>query len=357
MRKETNEPLRQDDELDLGVLLNFIVRVIRRLLLFIINIFRVLAYGLINFLFFIRKSAVLLVVILLLSLGAAWLVRSQFGIRYQASMTVNIQPDIAPSLYTQSNYISELLKHGQFSSVASLLGIPVNEAQKLSQVSVEPIMDELTEISLYKDHVKLKVDGSGDTLLTNQIRFSEFTNNLKDRDYPIQQVRFYSNTPNLPANLQDKFLLSLFSQTLKEQEEQTALARREQIAGLTKTRNGMDSMAGALQVNLRKNSAGSGSTDLVMKGAEKSPETEIYEKMISLDAELYSVKTDAIKSANYISVVSPLPAAAVKTSIADQYFFHYFWIVFAIGFAFLLLLNFLKMLPGWEQDLRREKSL
>jgi len=356
MRKETNEPLRQDDELDLGILLNFIVRVIRRILQFIIDIVRVLAFGLINFLLFIRKSLVLIIIILVLSLAAAWFVRSQFGIRYQASMAVKIQPDISPALYEKASYLSELMKHGQYSSVSSVLGIPVQEAQKLSMVSVEPVMDELTEIGLYKEHVRVQSAESRDTLLTSQIRFSDFTNNLKDRDYPLQQITIYSNTPDLPAGLEDKFVASLFSETLKLQEQASLLARQQQIAGVTRTREGIDSMALALQANLRKSNAGSGNTDVLMKGAEKTPETEIYEKMVSLDAELYRMKTEASHSGNYINVVSSLPTVAVKTGIANQYFFHYFWIVFAIGFGFLLLLNFLKMVPAWERSLRREKS-
>ncbi len=350
-----------ENEVDLGVFLTVMARVLRKSF----SLFRLIFLSLYEFvllsLLFVRRSLLWLVLGFLIGLGIGLQRFFSKGPAYYSDMVVRSNFESARLLYNQIDYFNSLIREHRPKDLSAIFHISENDALNLIKFEIEPVDDEMQAAKLYRNtflEYKRNAINVVDTIWTRTMRFSDFKENLKPYDFPLQQIRLYSRSSDVYSKVQEGIVTSINTNKAFQQiKEYSKNIIQEEENLLSHSLQGLDSLRQAYNKRIASiSTAKSEGNNVVFSDKDlRNPEIDLYDKELIFKDELINVKRKAIEQQDILQVHSAFNYTGTKTSTLDQGFIRSALIGLLISFVILLGIASYKRLEAIEKKMRTTK--
>lgn len=302
-----SQPKLQENEVDLGVFFTLIGRIVKKITDALNSLLIYLSEVLLQALIFLKRKIIWLALGFLIGLGFGLKEYFSNGTSYYSDMTVRSNFESARLLHNQIAYFNSLIKQHRSKDLAALFNISEQEAAKLISFEISPVSNDIEAAKLYK-HTFLddRRSKNPDSLWNKTINFTQFKATLSSYDYPLQEIRLYSYSPDVYTRIQDGIVRAVNNdKTLQTLKAGTANMLLEEEHLLNKSLQGLDSLRQAYYKRIELTSTRSGEgNNFYLSGREAdNPEIELYDKELIFKDELIRVKQQSMDQ-QYILMVS-----------------------------------------------------
>ncbi|MDX1365831.1 MAG: hypothetical protein R3243_16620, partial [Arenibacter latericius] len=142
------------DEIDLGQLFQLIGNGLKKLFLFLGNIFKSIFHVIILFLLFLQRHFLKFVITGVIGLALGIYLDMTKEPRYLSTMVVEPNFNSVQQLYNNINFYNELAEAKDSIALAEALDISVKEASYISKFEVESYSDENQKVQLFDKFVR-----------------------------------------------------------------------------------------------------------------------------------------------------------------------------------------------------------
>jgi hypothetical protein len=359
---DRNESL--DSEADLNLLIYKTGKSLKR---FILNLGRGLQQiweGFILLLLYLLRNIGWLLLGFIIGLGSGTYLLYSNGSSYTSEATVKANFNSAASLYNSVGYFNSLINTGKADELAKIFGITQEQAKSLRDFSIAPVTSEIITADLYND-LFMKNDRSQrvrqDTFWRRTIKYDEFKEALKDEDYPYQRITVKAKMPSIYSQL-EKGLVEYVSgnpllQQIRNEQMQT---NKEEERLISASISNLDSLRRAYNQRLisgKPVDAGSSSLTILNNNPEiKTPELELYDKMLELKDELRKLRKRAVMETQVLDVYTPFNPEGTKMSFIES-IWQYALIGLEIAAGLLILKLVYSSLVAYGTTLKANKDV
>jgi hypothetical protein len=348
---------RSDGE-DLGFLFYKIGQLAKRILTSIGSALSQLAAGLLLTILYIMRKSLWLLLGTLPGLFYGIYVQNKMGASYSSQMTIKANFNSAVALYGTIDFIEALIASGNTAQLAQLFSISQEQAQKLRSFSAEEIKSELIVSEMYKDNYLRVKRGSTvrqDTFWVRTMEYNVFRGLLTKNDYPYHTITAVSSDPSIFSKLQ-RGIINHVSETgllqdLRKNHIDNNLAEQQL---LEQSIGKLDSLRIAYNHRLmRTNDEGTpGGNQLTVmdnNSARKTPELELYDKLLELNDELKNTRLRSTTEKEIIEVLAPFSPVGKETSFLKRSIWRYTLISFLTTLVILILIGIYQYLRNFER--------
>ncbi len=188
MGKKLKKP-QQEEEVDLGQLFKLIGNGFRNFFNFIGSILNNLFLAFVWTVFFFKKHLIKIVIASIIGFVLGYAKEKFVEPIYKSEMVILQNYNTGENLYSTIDYINQLIFEQDSIGLGNNLRITPNKANSISELEVEPILNDNLRMSLFDEYTK-----SLDSVLASGIDFKTFVRNFNDYLYSRQKITLWSNT-------------------------------------------------------------------------------------------------------------------------------------------------------------------
>jgi hypothetical protein len=294
----------------------------------------------------------------IIGLGYGIYLLNKSGSSYSSEMTVKANFNSARSLYNTMDYLNALISNRQTDDLAHIFGIEEKDAKRLSNFKAQPLETELIISDIYKEQF-LNLNRSSiirqDTFWLRTLKYNEFKESLTPFDYPLHKITVISTNPAVFGKLEKGIIDHVSNNSLfQEIRKRQAGSNKEEEDLLQSAIYKLDTLRQAYNQRLIRGAdaaipGGNQLTVLQSTPNIKTPELEVFDKMMELIDALKKSRTRAITEKDIIEVYSPFNVVGQKISFLQQNVAKYSLIGFGLSLLILLLIAFYKYLLAFER--------
>jgi hypothetical protein len=357
MENQEKKTVQGENDIDLGVVLYKLGKAISAFFAFIGYCLVLIGNGILQFLFFLRRNLLWLLLGLVAGLAFGIYIHSKQGPKYFSIMTVRMNFNSARSLYNTLDYIKALRNENKIETLSKIFGISTTEAKSIKGVQAAPVQTQLILAELYNEQF-LRYDRTDrirlDTFWSKAIRYKDFKASLTKYDYPLHEITVISTDAEIFSKLQ-KGLIDLISKNELLQRNQKIYQEntQEEENILRSSLKSLDTLRMTYnQKLLAKGGQNDGSNNLVLldKGMDiRNPELEIYDKVLEFNDELKSNRNRAMQNYEIVQVYSPFSPVGQKVSAFRQAIFSFALNGLILTFLILIIVHIYRYLGKLER--------
>lgn len=341
-------PENSGQEADVSLLLYKSGKALKQFILWIAALFAGLGKAVLAGLLFLLRNILWLAIGAAIGIAYAAYIVKRDGKHYVADMTVKANFNSTRSLYNTIDLFNQLIGTGRTDELADLFKISNQEAKQLVAFSISSIESELITAELYKQQflqndrtVKIRQD----TFWMRTIKYPDFKESLTKLDYPYQQITVTSTDPTLFPKLQ-KGIIDYVSRNelLQELRNKQVISNRDEEKLIISAIENIDTLRRAYNQRLLRGqdpSLSGGNQLMVMESTPniKTPELDLYDKMLELQDELKSSRKRNSTEHDILEVFTPFNTIGKRLRFFDQAGTEYALTGLAISFLILLSLS------------------
>jgi hypothetical protein len=331
MQEDIKDPKApRETEIDLGVFFNLIEKIFRKIGILLSSFFLSLVQLFIGILLLIRRTIIWLALGALIGLGFGLQRYISKGPTYYSEMLVRANFGSTRPLYNLIDYYNSLIKQNRYKDLSTIFGIQENEARNMSNFEITPVNDYMETARLYRstflDHNRTGTMNR-DTLWSNTVSFSEFKDNLKPYDFPVQKIRLYSTSAGIYPKVQEGLINTVNKNKVLESYKQGInVLNTDEVNILQRSLSGLDSLRQAYIGKLSRSGSGgsSGTSVIISDTGVFSPEIAMVDKELLLKDELIQAKKKAIEEQDILQIYSGFtPTGIMVTDLTRQSYIRY----------------------------------
>jgi len=343
------------EEVDLGQLFNAIGNLFSRLFSFIGGILNSLFLAFVWLVFFVKKHFIKLTIAGVLGVGLGVLKEKISEPIYKSSIVVKQNYKTGESLNSMLERYNSLISEEDSIVLATNLNISPNEANSITDFSLESILDENQKLSLFDDYTK-----NLDSTLASTIVFNSYLEKGREYDYQFQKIIIKAKTKNIFNKVFMQVIENVESSEFFKNEQKkdlSELSSRESI--ILESLKESDSLQKVYQFVLKQSveaTNGSQTSVTIDNTEDKSitKEFELYSSDIELRRELVLIRRDKDNLEHILEIVSSEQNGGVLDETKDIFGYSigakmFYGFVFALlVFTLLLSVEFLKFLERYK---------
>ncbi|WP_026810889.1 hypothetical protein [Arenibacter latericius] len=192
------------DEIDLGQLFQLIGNGLKKLFLFIGNIFKGIFHVIVLFLLFLQRHFLKFVITGVIGLALGIYLDMTKEPRYLSTMVVEPNFNSVQQLYNNINFYNELAEAKDSIALAEALDISVKEASYISKFEVESYSDENQKVQLFDKFVR-----SLDSTTKRAIDMQNFLKNFNSLDARFHTISVIATNNTVAKKIQPSIIGSI----------------------------------------------------------------------------------------------------------------------------------------------------
>ncbi len=343
-----NKPSGAENDSDayVGLLLYKTGASIKRLFVGIGRMFYVLGKAIADFVLFLFRNLLWLVLGTLIGLGYGAYRISKEGNKFASELTIKTNFNSSRTLYSTIEYLNALIGAQKLEDLSGLFKITKEEARQLVSFNTKPVKSEMITAGMYRDQF-IQYDrtfrSKQDTFWLRTVKYEDFKETLTNYDYPFHQVTAISTNPMVFPKLQTGLIAYISNnKLLQETKQRQVLSNREEELLLSSAIKTIDTLRKAYSTRIASGELPTtlpGNQITMMDNAPetKVPELEVYDKMLELQDELKKSRRRSLTENEIVEVISSFTPVGRQLSILEQNTTRY--AVIAFIFTFLILVG------------------
>lgn len=192
------------EEIDLGQLFKLIIDGFNNFFQWISNIFRGFFHLIILLLQFLRIHFIKFVIAGVVGLAIGWYLDHTSKPLFRSSMIVEPNFNSAQQLYNNIEFYNELVKEGEYQSLATALKISDNEAGTIDKIKIESFTDENQKILKFSNFIS-----SLDSTSRNIVQYRDYLKNFNDINSKFHKILLESSNPSVAKKCQKTIVRSI----------------------------------------------------------------------------------------------------------------------------------------------------
>lgn len=208
---ENTQPPSKNEEVDLGQIFNYIDKLFQKIGKLVSGLFKFLlvlvkkaAFLLLFCINIIKSKFLFLGIAFIIGLGFAYFLGQTMEKNYSSKMIIEQNFNTGNILSGQINSLSYLAIQGDSVGLAKELDISVKKASKITNFSIEHIIDKNSLMLEYSEFIK-----ESDSI--NSISFDQYLNNKILENSPVQFITVQSKDPSIYTGLEKQILKLILS--------------------------------------------------------------------------------------------------------------------------------------------------
>lgn len=349
-------PQSRDSDADIGLLLYKTGHAIKQFFIWIGQMLGVVLSIIGAPLLFILKNLHWLLVGALIGLVYGYFNYKRQGPQYTAQMTVKANFGSQRALYNTFDYLNALISSSNHQELARIFGITPKEAEELLEFSGSFVESEIITADMYKeqfmDHNRADRVRQ-DTFWVRTISYEGFKESLTKFDYPYHEVQVRSKNPAIFPNLQAGLINYVSkNELLQEVRNKQSISNKDEEALLTQAIGNLDTLRRAYNLRLARggttsNPSGNQLTLLEAMPDMKTPELDLYDKLLELHDQLKNSRKRTSMEEEILEVLSPFNPVGRQLTFLKQNGITDIITGLAISFLVLLAIGIYRMkVPG-----------
>ena len=356
-----NKPSGTENDSDayVGLLLYKTGASIKRLFVGIGRIFYVLGKAIADFVMFLFRNLLWLVLGTLIGLGYGAYRISKEGNKFASELTIKTNFNSSRTLYSTIEYLNALIGGQNLQELSGLFKITKGEARQLVSFTTAPVKSEMITAGMYRDQF-IQYDrtfrSKQDTFWLHTVTYDDFKENLTNYDYPYHQVTAISTNPLVFPKLQTGLIAYVSNnKLLQETKQRQVLSNKEEETLLAASIKTIDTLRKAYSTRIASGQLPStvpGNQITMMDHAPetKIPELEVYDKMLELQDELKKSRKRSLTENEIVEVISSFVPVGRQLSIFQQNTARYAVIGFIFSFLIITGITSLKYYRNPKKD-------
>jgi hypothetical protein len=338
----------KQEEVEIGKLFILLGKAINSFFKSISNLISKLMHFIILSLIFLKKNVVILIIATILGGALGYFLKQKEGEIYKTSMIVETNYGSGHQLYKQTDLINNLISEKEYDKLAKILNIPLNEAQTLSKISIEPYNKKenlLREFDYFLQNT--------DTIYTRDVTIEDFKKRYTDPDYRIQNIIVYGVDKNLFPKLSDNFLSitenkyfkDLLTLNTGEIIKRKKIIEHElaQIDSIRKVYKEVE------YLNAKKNNSSStNNINLLDKAGNINKDIDLFNQTRALLYDLKKVKKDYERKNFIVKPLSEFKTGEKPKKLSDKKWFKFAALGFLLAILWFLSIRLNKHLNTYE---------
>jgi hypothetical protein len=296
---------QSSEEVDLGQLFKLIGNAFNRLFKFIGSILNSLFLAFVWLVFFTKKHILKIVLAGVLGFSFGFVNEKISDPIYKSSIVVKQNYNTGENLYSVINYYNDLISDKDSMALSNILKITPKEANTISDLTVETILDENQKLRIYDSYSK-----ELDSVLASSMDFEAYKERSHEYDYDYQRIILKASSQNIFNQVFPKIVQNVESSTFFKNEQKKDLAelsRREAI--IKESLKESDSLQKVYQLVLEKSveSTSGSQTSVTIDNTEDkgiTKEFELYNIDLELRRELVDIDRKKENIEHIIEIVS-----------------------------------------------------
>lgn len=348
----------EDADVEMGALINLLIRIIKRISAFFATLFYWIGQVIMYVLMFLKRNLIWIGIAIIIGLVWGIYTDSKHGTKYYSRMIVRTNFGSTRALYNSVDYINALIGERRLKDLSTILSIPEEEAGTLRYLTAEPVDDELSVAELYKQ--KFLVQNRSDlvrldTFWARVIKYEDFKKSLTKFDKPFHEITAVSIHPDIFSKIEAGVINAILkNEVLVKNQEINQRMDKDEEQIIISSIQGLDTLRRAYNERLVKQdgSKESGSTNLNVldRGFNiKTPELDLYDKVLELKDELKTARTNAANNQNIIQVYSRFNPIGQKQNVLKQDSASYTIFAASVALIFLIILDIYKAVGRYEK--------
>lgn len=303
----TSTPKKTDnEEIDLGVLVNSIGKGITKIFTAIGSAVMFLLNTLLGLIIFVRKRIVYYAVACGVGLLLGIFLESVSIPSYVATATLEPHFDSSRQLYSNVEYLDDLAAQNDSVQLSAFFGISAGDAATISSITISPFVSETRLLQEYSDYItKL------DSIVATETSFKSFVKQLDDYDRKIHILTVQSSKQNIFGSLLTPLIKSVSEVSYFKDQQATRLANLDLLDSITQVSIVQTDSLLSLFEEVRlieANKEFSNGTNLYMsESSDNNTELSLLERKITLTNQLEEIRIDKLQAKNVMDVVAAFP--------------------------------------------------
>lgn len=345
------QPVKQgSDEIDLGKLFELIGNGIKSALKGITRFFSFLFDLVVRLLLVLRRYAIHLVIIVLISGVIGYFLDQNKPPTFEAKMVVEPNFNSAQQLYNNIGFYDDLARSNDTVSLAKSLGITSEEAAKIEKIEIDSYSDDNQKIKLFDQFIR-----NLDSSTVKTINIEEYLSNFNSLNARFHRITLTTTDRFLPKKVQPSIVGSIsnnnyFEIQKKASDENLALQERLYAKQLSE----IDSLIHFTQrVTLLQAENPMQGTNISMAEAASSDFREIalIKEREAIKGRILRLNTEKANKESILNVISNFPdQGAEKGGFWDRYLFVVPTASLLFFFMLLILIGLNKFLLNYQKE-------
>ncbi|MEO8582505.1 MAG: hypothetical protein ABI415_01845 [Flavitalea sp.] len=313
----------RDSDADLNMLLYKFGRSVKNFLLWIGAGLTRLGGGIVSILVFLLRNFIWIIIGSAAGLAYGLFFLSRNGASFSSEMTLRTNFNSSRELYNTMDYLNALIAGGKSVELGKIFEISPAEADQLSQFTAEPVKSELIAAQIYRDEF-LQFDRSKlvrqDTFWVRTIKYDDFKESLTKYDYPFHSINALTTNPTIFGKLENGIINHINNNPLFQEVRLKQMVSNEgEELLLTSSIEKLDTLRKVYNERMLKGETATipGNNQLMLtdvRTEKRTPEIDLYDKMLELQDELKRTRTRSAIEKNIIEVYSPFNPVGKKVS-------------------------------------------
>ena len=347
MSKELPQP-QQSEEVDLGQLFKLIGKAFDRLFKFIGGIFTGVFNFFIQFLLFIQKHFIKLVVVSIIGFAIGVYLDMTKDTKYISTMVVEPNFNSVQQLYNNINFYNELAKAEDLKGLSEVLNITEDDALSIKSFKIESYSDENQKVQLFDKFVR-----SLDSTTQKSIDMQSYLENFNSFDTRFHTVSVIATNNNIAKKIQPSIISSISrNEYFNLQKDINDINIKLQDSLYSKQISEIDSLQLLYKKVMLKEAdrpMEGTSISLGEKGGNDNRELALINKVEELKTGLVELNIERANKSSILNVISDFPKKGVKErGLLKSYKFIIPFLLLSLTLLILALLSVNRYLKNYK---------
>ena len=347
MSKELPQP-QQSEEVDLGQLFKLIGKAFDRLFKFIGGLFRGVFNLCIQFLLFIQKHFIKLVIVSIIGFAIGVYLDMTKDTKYISTMVVEPNFNSVQQLYNNINFYNELAKAEDLKGLSEVLNISEDEALSIKKFKIESYSDENQKVQLFDKFVR-----SLDSTTQKSIDMQSYLENFNSFDTRFHTVSVIATNNNIAKKIQPAIISSISrNEYFNLQKDINDINIKLQDSLYSKQISEIDSLQLLYKKVMLKEAdrpMEGTSISLGEKGGNDNRELALINKEEELKTSLVKLNIERANKSSILNVISDFPKKGVKErGLLKSYKFIIPFLLLSLTLLILALLSVNRYLKNYK---------
>jgi len=348
MSKELPQP-QQSEEVDLGQLFKLIGETFDRLFKFIGGIFIGVFNLCIQFLLFIQKHFIKLVVVSIIGFAIGVYLDITQDTKYISTMVVEPNFNSVQQLYNNINFYNELAKAEDLKGLSDVLNISEDDAFSIKKFKIESYSDENQKVKLFDKFVR-----SLDSTTQKSIDMQSYLENFNSFDTRFHTISVIATNNNIAKKIQPAIINSISrNEYFNLQKDINDINIKLQDSLYKKQISEIDSLQLLYKKVMLKEAdrpMEGTSISLGEKRGTDNKELALINKVEELKTSLVELNKERANKSSILNVISDFPRKGVKESgLLKSNKFIIPFLLLSLTFLILVLLSMNKYLKNYKR--------
>lgn len=364
VKKASSNADVRDSDADITFLLYKLGKSFKNLIVAIGRGFAKMGTGILLILLFLLRNIIWIIIGAALGLGYGIYKVSKAGPEYTSEMVLRANFNSSRSLYNTIDYLNSVTSAGDTGQLSKLFGISSQEAGRLVSFAIKPVRSEIIVSEIYYDQF-MRLDRTSrvrvDTFWTRTIKYEDFKESLTDFDFPYYTITVTAAHSSVFPKLQNGIIQHVSNnELLQELKKRQAVSNQDEEKLIVTAIQNLDTLRRAYNQRITKEPTpgipgGSQLTVMETSPEIRTPELDLYDKMLELQDELKKARKRSVAEKDIIEVYSPFSPSGKKGSFFNSVS-RFLLIGFLGAIIILVLIALYKFLVAFEASRKFGKT-